>query len=144
MSTRLVAQAADLPHALPTVVSEPFWSGCALGELRFQRCRACRAATFPPSEVCRACLAGPLVWERSAGRGRIYSWTVVWRPVTQAFATPYAPVIVRLDEGYDMVSNVINMTEEELAVDLPVTATFLRVGELHLPYFEPHFDPATD
>jgi uncharacterized OB-fold protein len=137
MSTPLATQSADLPHSQPTAVSAPVWSGCRAGELSFQRCTACRAATFPPSEVCRACLDGPLVWERSAGRARLYSWTVVWRPVTPAFATPYAPAIVRLDEGYDMVTNVINTTVEQLAVDLQVSVVFRRVGEIHLPYFEP-------
>jgi uncharacterized OB-fold protein len=140
MTAFLAPQAADLPHGRPTTVSEPFWIGCADGELRFQRCTACGAVDFPPSEVCRSCLTGPLGWERSAGRGTLYSWTVVWRRVTPAFTTPYAPAIVHLDEGYDMVTNIVNTTVEELTVDLPVRVVFCRAGDLHLPYFAPSTD----
>jgi hypothetical protein len=68
----------------------------------------------------------------------LYSWTVVSRPATPAFATPYAPAIVTLDEGYQMVTNVINTTARQLRVDLPVRVAFVEVGGgLVLPYFEP-------
>ena len=66
----LAPQHGDLPHAEPSPVTRPFWDGCAAGELRFQRCRGCRAAQFPPAEICRACLATDLAWERSAGSFR--------------------------------------------------------------------------
>jgi len=127
----------DLPHASPTAVSGPFWAGCARGELLFQRCTECSAIAFPPAETCRTCLSPDLAWEKSAGTGRLYSWTVVWRPVTPAFTTPYAPAIIDVAEGYQLVTNLINVAIEELAVDLPVCVTFHPAGALRLPYFQP-------
>jgi uncharacterized OB-fold protein len=134
----LEPQAAELPHAEPGPVTAPFWEACRRSELLYQRCGACRAVTFPPLEFCRECQARDQRWARSAGRGVLYSWTVVSRPVTPAFSAPYAPAIVTLDEGYHMVTNIINTTARRLRPDLPVRVVFIDVsGGLVLPYFEP-------
>jgi uncharacterized OB-fold protein len=134
----LAPQHGDLPHAEPGPVTRPFWDGCATGELRFQRCLGCRAAQFPPTEICRACLGADLAWERSAGVGTLYSWTVVHRPVTPAFEVPYAPAIVDLAEGYQMMTNLIGLPPDAIRADLAVQVEFHETGGgLHLPYFRP-------
>ena len=134
----LAAQHGLLPHSDPSVVTRPFWDGCAVGELRFQRCRGCRAAQFPPAETCRACTSADLAWERSAGLGTLYSWTVVHRPVTPAFSVPYAPAIVDLDEGYQMMTNLIGIAPDAITPGLAVRAEFHETGGgLRLPYFRP-------
>jgi uncharacterized protein len=138
LSDYLKPQAGELPHAVPSPLTTPFWDACRRGELLFQRCGQCGAATFPPTGFCRECLNAELRWERGAGRGTLYSWTVVHRPVTPAFTTPYAPAIVTLDEGYQMVTNIVNAKPADLCLGLPVRVTFHDVsGGLVLPYFEP-------
>jgi uncharacterized protein len=137
----LAPQYGALPHAEPSPVTRPFWDGCAAGELLFQRCRGCRAAQFPPAEICRACLATDLAWERGAGLATLYSWTVVYRPVTPAFSVPYAPAIVDLDEGYPMMTNLIGLTPGAITPGLAVRVEFHETGGgLHLPYFRPRSD----
>jgi hypothetical protein len=124
-----------VPHAT-TALSRPFWKGCQSGELRYQRCAACDLANFPPTEHCRHCLSAELSWQRGGGVGEIYSWTVVHRTVTAQFEPPYAPAIVTLDEGYQMLTNVIGVAPHELAVGMRVRVQFHGVGaELTLPYF---------
>jgi uncharacterized protein len=137
VSTLLQVPRHDVPHAPRNAVSAPFWDGCARGELRYQRCSDCGAVAFPATEACRRCLAPGLTWDTSAGTGRLYSWTVVWRPATPAFPAPYAPAIVDVDEGFQLVSNLVDATAEELFVDQPVVVAFRAVGELTLPYFTP-------
>jgi uncharacterized protein len=138
MTGPLTPQHGLLPHAEPSLVTRPFWDGCAVGELRFQRCRGCGAAQFPPAEICRACTGANLVWERSAGLGTLYSWTVVYRPVTPVFDVPYAPAIVDLDEGYQMMTNLIGLAPDAITPGLSVQAEFHRThGGLCLPYFRP-------
>jgi hypothetical protein len=62
----------------------------------------------------------------------------VHRPVTPVFVTPYAPAIVALDEGYEMVTNIINAKPSQLRAGLPVRVAFFDVdGGMVLPYFEP-------
>ena len=75
-------------------------------------------------------------WERSSGLGEIYSWTVVHRPVTAEFEPPYAPAIITLDEGYQMLTNVVGVAQEDLAIGMRVQVQFHAVGgEVTLPYF---------
>jgi uncharacterized protein len=135
----LAPQRGDLPHAEPGPLTRPFWNGCAAGELLFQRCHGCRAAQFPPAEICRACLGADLAWERSVGLGTLYSWTVVYRPVTPAFdVVPYAPAIVDLNEGYQMMTNLIGLAPDAITAGLAVQVEFHETGNgLHLPYFRP-------
>ncbi|OBG26648.1 Zn-ribbon domain-containing OB-fold protein [Mycobacterium sp. 852002-51057_SCH5723018] len=135
MSSHLRPQGGPVPHA-GTPLSRPFWQGCRTDELRYQRCAACGVANFPPTEHCRQCLSAELRWMRSGGVGEIYSWTVVHRPVTAEFEPPYAPAIVTLDEGYQMLSNVVGVVPEELAIGMRVKVQFHTVGaDLTLPYF---------
>ena len=128
-------QSGSVPHA-SSPVSVPFWEGCRSQELRYQHCTDCGVANFPPTEHCRQCLSASLEWTRSVGAGEIYSWTVVHRPVTADFEPPYAPAIVTLDEGYQMLTNVVGIAADALAVGLRVRVEFHAVGEdLILPYF---------
>lgn len=137
--TLLQPQHGPLPHAEPGGVSAPFWAGCAAGELRFQRCRSCAAAQFPPAEHCRDCLSADLAWEVSAGRGTVYSWTVVHRPATPAFAAlPYAPAIVDVAEGFQLLTNLVDVAPDAIRAGMPVAVRLVPVTDrLTLPYFAP-------
>jgi uncharacterized OB-fold protein len=133
--TSLQPQTGSVPHACGQV-SGPFWQGCRSGELRYQRCLACGLSNFPPTEHCRQCLSAELRWTQSGGVGEIYSWTVVHRPVTPEFEPPYAPAIVTLDEGYQMLTNIVGVAPEDLAIGMRVRVEFHAVGpDLTLPYF---------
>jgi uncharacterized OB-fold protein len=136
--TDLTAQRTAVPHATPGPLTAPFWRGCADQVLLFQRCRACSAVNFPPSEHCRQCLSFELEWERSLGGGVVYSWTVVHRAATPVFETPYAPAIVTLAEGYQMLTNIIGAAPDEVRVGMAVQVDFREVStDLWLPYFRP-------
>ncbi|WAC91511.1 Zn-ribbon domain-containing OB-fold protein [Mycobacterium sp. Aquia_213] len=133
--TALQPQTGPLPHA-SSQLSVPFWQGCQSRELRYQRCDACGLANFPPTEHCRQCLSAELQWAKSAGVGEIYSWTVVYRPVTPEFEPPYAPAIVTLDEGHQMLTNIVGVTPDELKIGMRVQVQFHVVGpDVTLPYF---------
>ncbi|MGO9382741.1 MAG: Zn-ribbon domain-containing OB-fold protein [Mycobacterium sp.] len=131
----LRSQTGPVPHA-SSQLSVPFWQGCQAGELRYQRCEACGLSNFPPTEHCRQCLSAELRWQQSSGRGEIYSWTVVHRPVTAEFEPPYAPAIITLDEGYQMLTNVVGVAPDDLAIGMRVQVQFHAVGaDVTLPYF---------
>ncbi|KZS72306.1 hypothetical protein A4G29_25525 [Mycobacterium kansasii] len=130
-------QSGPVPHP-SSPLSAPFWDGCRAGELRYQHCQACGAANFPPAEHCRQCLSKNLTWMRSAGVGEIYSWTVVYRPVTAELGPPYAPAIVTLDEGYQMLTNIVGIAPADLAIGMRVQVQFHEIGsDVTLPYFTP-------
>lgn len=136
--TLLVPQTGDIGRPDPSVFSDPYWQGCAAGELRFQRCGGCGAAVHTPAALCGTCGGVELTWEVSSGRGEVYSWTVVWRPQTPAFTVPYAPVIVAMAEGWHLLSNLIGCDHTEVAVGLPVEVAFHPIGDgVQLPYVRP-------
>ena len=134
----LLPQQAGIPLPTTTPVSEPFWAGCAAGELRYQRCARCAHAEFDPALACRACGSDRLEWQVGAGLGVVETHTVVHRPQTPEFRAPYAVVIVGFDEGFRMLTNLIGCTPGEVRTGLRVRVTFHDVGGgIHLPYVEP-------
>ncbi len=138
MGTPVARQPGPIPFPPGQAATVAFWDGCARGELRFVRCDGCGTADFPPAVRCRQCQSDRLAWERSSGVGTVYSWTVVWRPVTPQFRTPYAPAIVQLDEGYRMLTNLVDIDVEEIGVGLRVQVTFQPTADgVTLPYFAP-------
>lgn len=125
-----------VPRSAPESV--PYWEGTRLGELRYQQCTTCGAANFGPGLVCRSCRSRDLRWTIGAGCGFVYSWTVVWRPQTPAFDVPYAPAIIRLDEGYDILTALIGLDHDQIAAGLRVAVEFHPISsEITLPFFRP-------
>ena len=134
--TALQQQVEGIPLPQPTDISQPFWDGCQEGKLLYQRCQSCGVAVFNPAASCRRCLSVDLVWEESAGLGSVYSWTIVWRPQTPAFTVPYAVIIIDMDEGYQMLSSLIDCDTDVLKLGLRVQVDFRTItDEITLPYF---------
>ena len=63
---------------------------------------------------------------------------MVWRPPNPSLTVPYAPAVVRLDEGFWMMSAVIGCEPEALHDGLRVQVEFHPASaEITLPYFRP-------
>lgn len=138
MTTSLKPQRGPLPFAPLNKISQAFWDGCERAELMYQQCESCGHANFPATEHCRDCLRRNLRWTTSSGLGTVYSWTVVHRPVSPEYRTPYAPAIITLAEGFQMLSSLIDLETYELRVDLEVAVRFERdTAGRSVPYFGP-------
>lgn len=126
------------PSPRPSLFSLPYWTGCAEGELRFVRCQKCGQAIADAPRVCWRCHSRELSWEPSSGLGRLYSWSIVWRPQTPEFEVPYAAAIVSLDEGVELVSCIVGCESDDLVEGLPLEVEFHPISEtITLPYFHP-------
>jgi uncharacterized protein len=115
-----------------------FWDALREGELRIQRCTACATFRHPPRPVCAHCGAPDAEAVAVAGTGEVWSFTVIYRPTLPAFEerTPYGAVVVRLDEGVFLVSNLIDCPVDELAVGTRVELAITDVDDdLVLPLF---------
>lgn len=123
-----------LPH--PTSLSRPFWEACRDGRLIVQQCLECEEHWFIPSAFCPRCLSTNYSWVRSSGSGRIVTFTVVHRPPTPAFEAPYVVAVVRLDEGYDMFTNIVGTDPEDVRIGDSVEVTFQTfTPQITLPFF---------
>lgn len=115
----------------PSGLSAEFYAHCARGELRFQRCAACRTWRHPPRVTCPKCGSESWEWERSSGQARLFSWTVTHQPLAPGFAddVPYAVVVVELEEGVRLVSGLRGVPLGDLALELPLAVEFVPVSE---------------
>lgn len=121
-----------------TGLSAEFYGFCKAHELHFQRCAACATWRHVPRERCGACGAADFRWEPSSGRGRVYTWIVANRSMHPAFASdpPQVPVVVEMDEGVRLVTQVVDCPPQELAIGMPVEVVYDDVTEdVTLPKF---------
>lgn len=127
----------------PGPLTQSFWDGCADGELRIQHCEACNHRQFYPRLMCTACGSDAVSWEAVSGRGVLRSFTVVRRPVTQAYAdaVPYVIVLVTLPEGPTLMSQLagVALTDD----DTDVAALGIHVGAAVEVVFEPWSETIT-
>ncbi len=133
-------QAIPYDKPLPAMegLAGEFYGWCKQGELRFQCCKACGTFRHVPRETCAECNSFDAVWARSTGRGIVYSWTVVERALHPAFtdSTPMAPVVVEMEEGVRLLSEVVDCRPDELEIGMPVKVEFAAVtDEISLPRF---------
>ena len=131
-------RARQIPLPRPMALSRPHWDGCREGKLLVQRCRGCGSHSFIPQPVCTGCLGDDLEWVESSGRGSVYSLTTVYRPQRPEFEVPYTVAIISLEEGWHMLSNLVECEIEEMRIGMPVEVTFRAMSdEITLPMFRP-------
>lgn len=126
------------PLPLMEGFTREFYQHCQRSELRFQRCTSCGAWRHVPRHKCGACSSWEWEWARSSGRGQVFSWTVVSRPMHPDFVeeVPYAPAIIEMEEGVRLVSWVVDCPPDELSKGMPVQVFFDAVSdEVTLPKF---------
>lgn len=125
------------PAPRPTELSKPFWDACRDRRLLVQRCGWCGAYVFLPRAFCPECRSTELSWVESSGEGVIVTYTTVWRPQTPAFEVPYVVAVVRLAEGYEMMTNLVDCEVDAVTTDLPVRVRFVDIDDdVTLPCFE--------
>ena len=130
------AEPAAIPLPEVTVLTEPYWTGLAEGELRHQRCGSCGNAWLPAREECPGCLSDQIGWETGAGRGTLVSWVVYHQASHPGFAgrVPYNVAIVALDEGPRLITNLLDPAED-LRIDAAVELRIEQESGVALPRF---------
>lgn len=121
--------------------NEHYWRGGADGELRLLRCASCGYWLHPPAPVCRACLSRDLAVQAVSGRGAVHSYTLNHQPWNPTMPHPYAIVVVDLEEGPRLLTNLVDCDPDGVRVGLEVEVCFEVIGEgdreVHLPQFRP-------
>ena len=114
-----------------------FWFEAAKeGRLVIQRCASCKALRHPPGPMCPECRS--LEWDtvEASGRGTVYSYTVNHHPKVPAFDYPLLVVLVELEEGVRLVSNLLDVEPADVEIGMAVQAELVAVDDdLTLPLF---------
>jgi uncharacterized OB-fold protein len=138
VSDWLYPQPVGIPLPEPTHVSKPYWDAARERRLIYQRCTRCRDIPRLPVRICGACGHPDPQWETSSKRGHLYSWTVVWRPQHPSFRVPYAPAVMAVDEGWWLMTSVVDCAPEDLTDGIELEVVFHPAGGgVQLPYARP-------
>ena len=134
MSTRLV------PSMTPD--TQFFWDGVKGHQLLIQRCTECGELRHPPRPMCPACNAWSWDTIESSGRGVVFSFVMPHHPEYPWFEYPYIVVLVDLEEGVRLVSNLCGIAPDEVSIGMRVEVFYEHFDDgLVLPQFRPEASP---
>jgi uncharacterized OB-fold protein len=126
-----------VPAVIPPTVdrgNDWFWEGVADRKLLLQRCAGCGLLRRHGSPMCGSCHSVQSDTQESTGRGTIHSWIVSKHP-TEPDADDRIVVLVELEEGIRLVSNLVGADPVEVTNEAPVELCFETYGDVTLPQF---------
>ena len=132
----------DMPAPAVTRDTLPFWQAAAEHRLVVQTCNACGRTCHPPGPTCPACRSFTDRWAEVAGRGVVYTYTVVHQPFLPSLAAvvPYVVAAVALDDApaVRLITNLVDVDVARVTVGMAVELVWedVRPG-LALPRFRP-------
>lgn len=137
--TKIVPNDARVkPLPTPDSDSNAYWQGLNEGKLLLQHCSECGNVQFYQQAICRKCGSDHLEHRAASGRGKVHSFSVVHRAPGPAFKgdTPYAVLLVELEEGPRMISSFVGSDPMMVSFDMPVELVCDRINDqVVLPRF---------
>jgi uncharacterized OB-fold protein len=130
----------DVPE--PTEVSQPFWEATRRRVLVLQWCTECDCGIYYPRLLCPGCGSAALQWRESAGRGTVYAQATHYPAASvsgdEPFDGRYSVVLVDLDDGVRMLSNVVGIEPDEVYVGQRLRLSWEPLADGRaLPLFAP-------
>lgn len=123
--------AKDIQYSKPAADWETraFWEGTGRHELVLQRCRGCQTVQFRPRALCAGCLSDDIEHFIATGRGTVYTFTVTYQNQLPAFreACPYVLAYVQLEEGPQLMTNIVGCDPETVEIGMPVVVDFAEL-----------------
>ena len=121
------------------------WEGCGRHERVSQRCRDCATVQHRPRGLCVSCFSDDIEHFAASGRGTVYTFTVTNQNGLPAFrnACPYVLAYVALEEGPQLMTNIVGCDVEAVRIGMPVVVDFCDVegdpgeGASAVPRFRP-------
>ncbi len=114
----------------------PWWQAAAEKRLTVQRCNDCGHCQLPPAPICSQCTGESLDLPEISGRGRLYTFTRVHRPVAMDQALPFVIAIIELDmsmidgaNGVRLMSNIVDTDPHKLAIGQDVEVAWEAMSD---------------
>lgn len=113
---------------VPTSNSEtaPFWDALKEGRFLIKRCQSCQRTHYYPREHCPFCHSQETDWEPAAGKGTIYSYTVMRREKPIRIVA-----YVELEEEVTILTNIVDCEPSEVRIGAEVRIVFRDVPGGH-------------
>ena len=135
-----MVEVGSRPVPVPSADTQPFWDGCARGELLLQRCNRCGNLWHPPSSLCPSCFSTDFAWTPASGKGTVYTFSVVHHPFRRLWEplVPYTLAVIELAEGPHILSDVVDVAPDAVRIGMEVDVKFEPVSDtISLPLFRP-------
>lgn len=121
----------------------PFWDATREQRFVLPWCTVCERAVWYPRATCPRCLGDAIEWRDDAGDGTVYAASVHSKPgpgrasnVDAGDDGPYVVVLVDLDAGVRMMSNVVGSPPESVTAGTRVGIAWEPLSDgRHLPVF---------
>jgi uncharacterized OB-fold protein len=123
----------------PRAFAQPFWNATRDKKLLLQFDPSNGRYQFVPRVAGLATGRRNLEWRESPGKGKVFTYTVA-RRAREPFRghEPFLIALVTLDEGVNIMANVVNCTVEEMAIGLRVKPYWAPLPDgMHLFMVEP-------
>lgn len=119
--------------------SQVYWEATREKRLLLQRCNKSGQYQFFPRAVSIATGTADFRWEEVDGHGEIFSYTLTHRGNGALRGhEPYLVIMVRLDVGVDIVSNLVWCDWSKVEIGLRVKPYWLAIEDgRHLLMFQP-------
>jgi hypothetical protein len=127
-----------MPSPVADAVTLPWWKAAAEHRLVVQRCAACGHTRLPPAPICPECRSSDSDWQPVSGRGEIYTFTVVHRPIAAGQPLPTVIAVIALEGagGVRMISNLVGADPAALQIGMPVEVVWEDMSaDLAIPRF---------
>jgi len=129
-----------MPSPLADAITLPWWQAASQHRLVVQRCSACGHTRLPPAPLCPECRSADAEWQEVSGRGEVYTYTVVHRPIAAGQPLPTVIAVIALEDagGVRMISNLVAANPDEISIGMPVELVWEDMSEeLAIPRFRP-------
>ena len=132
-----------MPPPLADATTLPWWQAAAEHRLVVQRCAGCAHTRLPPAPVCSECRSTESDWQEVPGRGEVYTYTVVHRPIAAEQSLPFVIAVIALADsgGVRMISNLVDvdlLDPDALKVGMAVELVWEDMSaDLAIPRFRP-------
>jgi len=93
-------------------------------------CDSCSQLHFPPRIVCTECRGRKLSKHRFAGKGTVYSYTIMYQ--TSSPYEPYLPYVVALidlEEGPRITAQLTDVASDEVKIGMDVEMVIRKISE---------------
>lgn len=99
-------------------------------QLEGTECAGCGALYFPPRYVCSACKSHNLKPYNFKGKGKIYSYTMIYQaPDVHDKNVPFCVALIDLEEGPRITAQLTDIQSRKIKIGLPVEMVIRKIYE---------------
>lgn len=146
--TRIFPEMPDfMANIAPDVWTAPFWEAASEHRLTAPKCTNCGEFRMPPAPFCWNCRAQDVEWIELSGRGTVFTFVIVRKPLIPQLASTIPNVVVVVDlegaPGCRLVGNLLQIEPEAVEIGLPVVVAWDDIDDvITIPRFVPQLLPA--